>query len=223
MKELSDGSRFWEHTKHRAYRASRKLNHQIGKHLDSLGLAQQLTLRFGANWLWDILHGVDLGRVEKMVWAAQQKYPQASPAQISRHMVRQKLWYVSSWGLASGLIPGNLPMVALDIMAVLRVQAELVYAIALAHGFDLKDPARKAELLWVLGLGWGLDRVTVQYVTPAVTQRLGLYFAKSMATKFIPLIGAVLGAGTNATFLYVLGESGIKFYGEGGAEDREQA
>jgi uncharacterized protein (DUF697 family) len=72
-----------------------------------------------------------------------------------------------------------------------------VYQIAAAYGMDLKDPARKGEIMGIFGLALGGRNAL----------KAGLGFLRN-----IPVAGAAIGAGTDATMLYSLGYAAGRFY-----------
>ena len=183
----------------------------------------------GANWLLDLLEKVDIHKARKRVAKVQLAYPNESPAQISQRMIWSKAKYLGGIGFASGLVPPglNVPFIVLDVITTVVVQMELVYEIAAAHGLDLEAPERKGELVLVMAVGAGSDRavnaglrVFERKVTPVLLEQLAKVLGGKLAEKFItrsiPLIGAVLGAGANITFLYALGKTAVQFYSQKG-------
>jgi uncharacterized protein (DUF697 family) len=192
-------------------------------------LSRLLTKYLGANWLLDLLEKVDIHKARKRVAKVQRAYPNESPAQISQRMIWSKAKYLGGIGFASGLVPPglNVPFIVLDVITTVVVQMELVYEIAAAHGLDLEAPERKGELVLVMAVGAGSDRavnaglrVFERKVTPVLLEQLAKVLGGKLAEKFItrsiPLIGAVLGAGANITFLYALGKTAVQFYSQKG-------
>jgi uncharacterized protein (DUF697 family) len=88
-------------------------------------------------------------------------------------------------------------LLALDIVATTALQTEMVYQIAAAYGLDLQDSARKGEVLAIFGLALGGSNAI----------KAGLGFIRN-----VPLAGATIAAGTNATMLYSLGYAACRFY-----------
>jgi uncharacterized protein (DUF697 family) len=70
------------------------------------------------------------------------------------------------------------------------------YEIAAAYGLDIKEPARRGEVLAIYGLSFGGNFL-----------KAALNFI-----EIIPGIGAVVGASTNAAILYVMGQIACRFY-----------
>jgi uncharacterized protein (DUF697 family) len=73
----------------------------------------------------------------------------------------------------------------------------MVYRIAGAYGFSLKDPARRGEALGIFGLSVG----------GSGTLKVGLGLV-----ELLPGVGAVVGASSNAALLYSLGYAACRFY-----------
>ncbi|NEQ26026.1 MAG: EcsC family protein, partial [Microcoleus sp. SIO2G3] len=101
-------------------------------------------------------------------------------------------------GLVSSLVPGAaLALLAIDLAATTALQTEMIYQIAAVYGLDLQDPARKGEVLAIFGLALGGSKAL----------QAGLGFLRN-----VPLAGAMIGAGTNATMIYTLGYAACRFY-----------
>jgi uncharacterized protein (DUF697 family) len=110
----------------------------------------------------------------------------------------EKSLHAGGVGFVSSLVPGEaLALLAVDLATTTRIQTEMVYQIAAAYGLDLKDPARKGEVLGIFGLTFGGSR--------AIKAGLGLL-------RVVPVAGAMIGASANATMLYSLGYAACRFY-----------
>ncbi|HEY9837691.1 MAG TPA: hypothetical protein V6D27_12435, partial [Vampirovibrionales bacterium] len=101
-------------------------------------------------------------------------------------------------GLVSSIIPGlALALLGVDVVATTALQAEMVYQIAGAYGMDLKDPARRGEVLAIFGLSLG--------GSAALKGGLGVL-------RNLPVAGMAIGASSNAVMLYGLGYAACRFY-----------
>lgn len=150
------------------------------------------------DWLVGISDRVDTTKAEARVKELQQKYPNESPSQITHRLMVKKALKAGSSGFVTSLLPGfAVALLALDLAATTALQTELVYEIAAAYGLDLKDAARRGEVLAIFGLAVGGGRAL----------KAGLGFLRN-----IPLAGAMIGASTNATMLYSLGYAASRFY-----------
>ena len=85
----------------------------------------------------------------------------------------------------------------MDLAAVAALQSEMLYRIAAAYDFDVADPARKGEALTIFALSLG--------TSSAVKTGLGV-------VELIPLVGAAVGASSNAGILYSFGIAASQFY-----------
>lgn len=151
-----------------------------------------------SNWLLGIINRVDVQKAEAAVCNLQQKYPQESPNQIAHRLMVEKATLGGSMGLATSFLPGMaIALLSVDLAATTLLQAEMVYQIAAAYGLDLKDPARKGEVLAIFGLSFGGSRAI----------KAGISFL-----KVAPVAGAVIGAGANAAMIYSLGYAACRFY-----------
>ena len=151
----------------------------------------------GLDWLMTFLGQTDTAKIQATVAEMRSQYPDETSNQIAHRLIMQKTWQGGRLGLMTNIIP---PIAALflgiELIATTKLQTEMVYEIAAAYDLDLKDPARRGEVLAIFGLSLGADAV-----------KTGL-----TVVEIIPGIGAVVGASTNAAMLYVLGQTACRFY-----------
>lgn len=173
-----------------------------GQTIDSIGenwFVRRLTRFLNLDWLFGATSNVDVSKAEEAVKKLQQKYPNDSPSQIAHRIMVEKATQAGGIGLASSILPGvALALFAVDLAATTRLQAEMVYQIAAAYGLDLKDPARRGEVLGIFGLGLGGGRIL---------RAAGLGILRN-----VPFAGATIGASSNAAMLYSLGYAACRFY-----------
>jgi uncharacterized protein (DUF697 family) len=161
-------------------------------------LIRKLVSALKLDWLPGISEQVDLVKATEAVRQLQQAHPNESPSQIAHRVMVEKAVYAGGVGLATSLVPGEaIALLAVDLATTTALQTEMLYQIAAAYGLDLKDPARRGEVLAIFGLALGGSRAV----------RAGLVFVKN-----VPLAGAVIGASANATILYALGYAACRFY-----------
>jgi uncharacterized protein (DUF697 family) len=171
------------------------LRNSINDRPELRGLTKVLRM----DWLLEIVDKVDVIKAEKQVRQLQAKHPDESPGQIARRIMTEKAIYVSGSGLASSLVPGfAAAMVAVDLAATTAIQAEMGYQIACAYGFDVRDEARKGEILAIFGLALGSNQALKTGFT---------YLARG-----IPIAGAAIGASANAVALYAVGHAAAQYY-----------
>lgn len=168
-------------------------------HVGNNWLVRRLTRFLNLDWLVGATDSVDLAQAEAAARKLQQEYPNESPSQIAHRIMVEKATYAGGVGLASSILPGvALALLAVDLAATTKLQAEMVYQIAAVYGLDLKDPARKGEVLGIFGLGLGGSRAL---------RAAGLGLLRN-----VPFAGAMIGASTNAAMLYSLGYAACRFY-----------
>lgn len=152
----------------------------------------------GAPILRKVVDQVDLVKVEQSVNKLKQKYASETPRQLARRIMVEKAIYAGSSGLVTSLVPGAAAALFLvDLTATSALQAEMVYQIAAVYGLDVRDAARKGEVLAVFGLALGGNRAI----------KAGLELLQNA-----PVAGAVIGASTNAVMLYTVGYAACRFY-----------
>ena len=152
----------------------------------------------GINVLFAALGQVDVDQAQKEVDKLRVDYPLDTPEQLARRIIADAAFKGGGIGLATNFIPPlALALFGLELAAVTALQAEMVYRIAAAYGFSLKDSTRRGEVLAIFGLSVGGSGVL----------KSGLSFV-----ELLPLIGAFVGASSNAAILYSLGHVACQFY-----------
>jgi uncharacterized protein (DUF697 family) len=152
----------------------------------------------GISWLLTALGHVDVEKAQNEVDKLRQEYPLESPEQLAHRIMVDTALKAGGIGLLTNFVPPlALTLFAVDIAAVTALQAEMVYRIAAAYGFSLKDPTRRGEALAIFGLSVGGSGVL----------KGGLSFV-----ELLPVIGAFVGASSNATLIYSLGYVASRFY-----------
>ncbi|MBN3910006.1 MAG: EcsC family protein [Nostoc sp. NMS1] len=162
-------------------------------------LIRKLSGVLNLNWLIGDVNLVDLEKAEAAVNKLKQKYPNESPSEIAHRIMVEKATQAGTIGLATSILPGiAVALLAIDLTATTKLQSEMLYQIASVYGLDLKDSARKGEILAIFGLALGGGRLL---------KAAGLGLLRN-----VPLAGAVIGASSNATMIYSLGYAACRFY-----------
>lgn len=152
----------------------------------------------GINYLFAALGNVDPDSAQKEVDKLRQEYPLETSEQLANRIIVDTAVKGGGIGLLTNFIPPlALTLFAVDIAAITTLQAEMIYRIAAAYGFPLKDPTRRGEVLAIFALSVG----------GTGTLKVGLSIV-----ELIPIIGAVVGATSNAGLLYTLGHTACLFY-----------
>ena len=144
-------------------------------------------------------------------------------------------------GAALGI--GGVFTAAPDIVALIWIQSRMTFYIAAAHGYDATHPMRPAELLALQGFydtpaearaaldGVGkrlaqaaVERALSHRQTDSLQRRLGKYLARRLARRyagrFIPFVGAPLGAIQNGGVTKQVGRLALDYYGGAVAQAR---
>ncbi|MBW4687072.1 MAG: EcsC family protein [Komarekiella atlantica HA4396-MV6] len=162
-------------------------------------LIRKLSGVLNLNWLIGATDVVDLEKAEVAVNKLKQQYPNESPSQISHRIMVEKATKAGGIGLATSILPGvAVAFLAIDLAATTKLQSEMLYQIASAYGLNLKDPARKGEVLAIFGLALGGGRLL---------KAAGLGLLRN-----VPFAGAAIAASSNATMIYSLGYAACRFY-----------
>jgi len=162
-------------------------------------LVRKLSGVLNLNWLIGASDVVDLEKAEVAVNELKQQYPNESPSEISHRIMVEKATKAGGIGLATSILPGiAVALLAIDLAATTKLQSEMLYQIASAYGLNLKDPARKGEVLAIFGLALGGSRLL---------KAAGLGLLRN-----VPFAGAAIAASSNATMIYSLGYAACRFY-----------
>lgn len=166
-------------------------------------IAENPVIKFGSklpgiSWLLAALGQVNVEKAQNEVEKLRQDYPLETPEQIAHRIIVDTALKGGGVGLITNFVPPlALALFGIELAAVTALQAEMIYRIAAAYGFSLKEPARRGEALAIFGLSVGGSGVL----------KGGLGFV-----ELIPLIGAGVGATSNAALLYSLGYIACRFY-----------
>jgi hypothetical protein len=166
-------------------------------------------------------------------WVAKQG-PHHQPADLAHLAVKRHVRMSRIEGGALGV--GGIVTTAPDLIALVTLQARMVFFVAAAMGYDPHHPMRPAELLALQGVYQtpaearkGLDGVGQSMAVAMVQTRLsrkqdeqiaarllkfaGRRMARRYAGRWVPFIGAPLGAISNGSATKELGQRTLAFYG----------
>lgn len=161
-------------------------------------LIRFINSKFGNSWLKNLLGKVETQTVSLKVKKLQQQYPLETSGDIAHRLMVEKAKQGAGIGVVTNFIPPlAAALFALDLAAIAKLQAELIYEIAAVYGLDLEDPSRRGEVLAIFGLALGGSSVV----------KTGLSFA-----EIIPGAGLVIGASTNAVVIYGVGQAACHYY-----------
>ncbi|MGV0105730.1 EcsC family protein [Nostoc sp. DSM 114167] len=172
---------------------------QLVNRLSENWLIRKLSGVLNLNWLINDTNLINLEQAEAAVNKLKKQYPNESPSQLAHRIMVEKSTKAATVGLTTSILPGiAVALLAINLTATTKLQSEMLYQIASVYGLDLKDPARKGEILAIFGLALGGERLL---------KAAGLGLLRN-----VPLAGAVIGASSNATMIYSLGYAACRFY-----------
>ena len=166
-------------------------------------ISQNSALRFltdnlGASWIRTLLGEADLEKIQKEVAKLQVDYPRESPDKLAHRLIVNKALSAGGVGLAANIVPPvAIAFLGLELAALFKMQAEMIYQIAAVYGLELSDPARRGEVLAIFSLALGSS---------------GVFKGGLGIIELLPLIGAFYGATTDAATVYVLGNIANRYY-----------
>jgi EcsC protein family len=160
--------------------------------------------------------------------------PGHTPEQLAKVAYRKHVRLAGLEGAALGA--GGAFTAAPDVVALLWIQSRMTFYIAAAYGFDPRHPMRPAELLAIQGvyrtpadarraldgIGKHLAQAVVERALAGrsmdrLHRRLAKYLMKRLfrryAGRWVPLIGAPIGAVQNAGATRDIGRQALAYYG----------
>ncbi|MBE9204955.1 hypothetical protein IQ244_00065 [Nostoc sp. LEGE 06077] len=184
---------------HKLFGQATQSTGEVVNYLNQNWLIRKLSGFLNLNWLIGASENVDLEKAAAAVKKIKQQHPQESPSQISHRIMLETATKAGGIGFASSILPGvAAALLAVDLAATLKLQSEMLYQIAAAYDLDLKDPARKGEVLTIFGLGLGGNRLV---------KAAGLALLRN-----VPFAGAAIATSSNAALSYSLGYAACRFY-----------
>ncbi|HEY9729274.1 MAG TPA: EcsC family protein [Chroococcales cyanobacterium] len=152
----------------------------------------------GINWLLAAVGHVDVDKAQSDVEKLRQENPLETPEQLAHRIMVDSALKAGGVGLLTNFIPPvALTLFGIELAAITALQAEMIYRIAAAYGFPLNDSTRRGEILAIFALSVGGSGVL----------KSGLN-----VVELLPIIGAGVGASSNAALLYSLGYVACRFY-----------
>jgi uncharacterized protein (DUF697 family) len=149
-------------------------------------------------WFMAALGQVDIARVAQDVQTLRQQNPQKTRAELTQQIIQDSTLKAAGVGLVTNIIPPvALSLMALDFAALSALQAEMLYRIAAIYELPLNESARRGEVLTIYGLSVG---------------GTGVLKAGLSIPEMIPVLGAVIGASSDAAILFTLGQVAARFY-----------
>lgn len=152
----------------------------------------------GLRWMAAALGQVNVLDIQKKTEDLRQQYPQETTDELVQRVIQSATVTAGGIGLAANFLPPlAVALFAVDIAAVATLQAEMLYRIAALYGFETNEPARRGEVLAIYALsvgGTGVSKTILSFV------------------EAIPVLGAVIGASSNAALLYGLGQVANLYY-----------
>ncbi|MBW4627911.1 MAG: hypothetical protein KME49_20975 [Brasilonema octagenarum HA4186-MV1] len=141
---------------------------------------------------------IDLDAVEKFVTLVLTKFPNATPEQMTQRLLRRQLFRVSRTSVVMSVVPSKMAeSVGVDHVEIALIQAEIIFQIAVAYGFELQIPECKNEAFAILDRVLRANRLAT----------IGL-----SATQIIPVAGGFINTGTDTYLVYQIGNTAQQFY-----------
>jgi hypothetical protein len=192
--------------------------------VESKTLAIQDEVTTKANTIMDtifrVVSDVDLKAAAARVEALKEEYPEASPEELSKKLIRDKCQRTGTVGAVTsgaGLIPGigtaaavTLGVVA-DIGTTFKLQAELVLEIASLYEYPLTEEEKQRLVMAIIGLSAGsaaLAHRAGQRAAIKVSEK----FAEKSIIKALPVVGIIASAGTNVLSTYIIGQRADAYF-----------
>ena len=109
----------------------------------------------GFSWILAAVGRVNTEKVRGEVARLRAEHPGETVEELCDRVISSAAIYAGGIGLVTNIIPPvALMLMAVDLVAVATVQAEMVYRIAALYGFDLTDRSRRGRCCRFLGCRW---------------------------------------------------------------------
>ena len=152
----------------------------------------------GLSWIAAALGQVNLGAIAQGIETLRQEQPNTPETELTQHLIQEATLQAGGIGLATNLLPPiAVTLFAVDIAAIATLQVELIYRIAAIYNFDIQDPTRRGEVLALYLASAGSSTIL----------KSGLSFP-----EVIPVVGAVIGASSDAAILWSIGQAANQYY-----------
>lgn len=152
----------------------------------------------GLSWLMAAFGQVDVEAVQKEVESLRHTYPLEGSEVLAQRVIADTAWNAAGVGLATNFVPPvALMLLAVDLGAVVALQARMIYKVAAIYGFSPTDPARLGEVMAIWGLSSGSSSVLK---------------AGMSVVELLPFAGTTVGSVGNAAIVYGLGQVACRFY-----------
>lgn len=172
------------------------------------------------NTIFNVVSDVDLETATERVKWLEEKYPNATPQELSQRIIRDKCQRTGAIGAATsgaGLIPGIGTAaavtlgVAADIGATFKLQAELVLELAALYDYPLTEEDKQRLVMTITGISAGTTALARKAGEQA-SLKLGEKLAEKSILKALPVIGVVASAGTNVLSTYIIGQRADAYF-----------
>jgi uncharacterized protein (DUF697 family) len=152
----------------------------------------------GLRWMSAALGQINILDIQQKTDTLRQQHPADTTDQLAQRVIQSAALNAAGIGLATNFLPPlAVGLFAIDIAAVAALQAEMLYRIAALYGFSATEPARRGEVLAIYVLSIGGTGVLKTILSIPET---------------IPALGAVIGASSDASLLYGLGQVANQYY-----------
>jgi hypothetical protein len=177
-----------------------------------------------AKTIFNAISDVDIEAATERVKKLKEKYPNASPEELSQRLIREKCQRTGAVGAVTsgtGLVPGLGTAaavtlgVAADIGATFKLQAELVLEIAAVYDYPLTEQEKQRIVMLITGLSAGtsaLARRAGQTMSIKIGEKLAERTIQKTVMKALPIVGVVASAGTNVLSSYIIGQRADAYF-----------
>lgn len=155
----------------------------------------------------------EIERARPRLKALKRRYPDASPAELTAHLIDAKKAYAGTGGAISGLF--GLAAVPADLLFVTYLQIVLVIEIGLVHRANLKSLRGQQEILEILGRGNGVGPLyrsgtpILARIASALMVRRGV----PLLGRAVPFVAAPVSAYLNNRDIERVGREALRHYG----------
>jgi uncharacterized protein (DUF697 family) len=152
----------------------------------------------GLGWIAATLGQVNLEAIAQTVETQRREQPNPNPEALAQQFIQAAALKAGGIGLATNFLPPlAITLFAVDMAAIATLQVELIYQMAALYDYDIQDPTRRGEVLALYACSAG----------GSTALKSGL-----SVPEVIPVIGAIIGASSDAAILWTIGQAAHQYY-----------
>ncbi len=178
-----------------------------------------------ATYMSKLFEDVDEERVRLAVDNLRDEFPGLTNHQLCQKLIEKEAFLCGLVGACTGALPHpwSILGIAPDLITLISKQSSLVLSIAYVFGFEPNTKERAVEVVGCIGTSfgavagtYGIKKLVERRIQRELINELMLkifqYFSTQIPRRFVPILGAIGGAGFNFGSVKAVGSAAIRYY-----------